>query len=103
MHVKLRVCLYLSLQSIFNLKYDHSILVHILELYTELTWDGRDSDFTWVPGHVSIGGNSAADSAAKDALVGIISGSPAMLALETLLLTMPSLATSRLSSTLSQT
>ena len=30
-----------SLQSIFNLKYDHPILVQILELYTEMTRDGR--------------------------------------------------------------
>ena len=56
-----------SLQSILNLKYDHPILVQILELYTEMTRDG------WVPGHVGIRGNSAADSAAKDALDGYIS------------------------------
>ena len=47
-----------SLQSIFNLKYDHPILVQILELYTEMTRDGREI-FIWVPGHVGIRGNSA--------------------------------------------
>ena len=31
-----------SLQSIFNLKYDHPVLVQILELYTEMTREGRD-------------------------------------------------------------
>ena len=61
---------YLSyLQSIFNLKYDHQIL----ELYTKMTRDGREIVFIWVPGHVGIRGNSAADSAAKDALDGDIS------------------------------
>ena len=62
-----------SLQSIFNLKYDHPALVQILDLYTEMTTDGREIVFIWVPGHVGIRGNSAADSAAKDALDGDIS------------------------------
>ena len=62
-----------SLQSILNLKYDHPVLVQILELYTEMTREGREIVFIWVPGHVGIGGNSAADSAAKDALDGDIS------------------------------
>ena len=62
-----------SLQSILNLKYDHPILVQILELYTEMTREGREIVFVWVPGHVGIRGNSAADSAAKDALDGDIS------------------------------
>ena len=63
----------LSLLSILNLKYDHPILVQILELYTEMTRDGREIVFVWIPGHVGIRGNSAADSAAKNALVGDIS------------------------------
>ena len=57
-----------SLQTILNLKYDHPILVQILELHTEMTRDGGEVVFIWVPGHVGIKGNSAADSAAKDAL-----------------------------------
>ena len=62
-----------SLQSIFNLKYDHPVLVQILELYTEMTRERREIVFIWVPVHVGIRGNSAADSAAKDALDGDIS------------------------------
>ena len=62
-----------SLQSILNLKYHHPVLVQILELYTEMTREGREIVFIWVPGHVGIWGNSAADSAAKDALDGDIS------------------------------
>ena len=34
-----------------------------------MTRDGRGIVFIWVPGHVGIRGNLAADSAAKDALV----------------------------------
>ena len=62
-----------SLQSILNLKYDHPVLVQILELYTKMTREGREIVFIWVPGHVGIRGISAADSAAKDALDGDIS------------------------------
>ena len=36
----------------------------------DLTKDGKEIVFVWVPGHVVIRGNSAADAAAKDALVG---------------------------------
>ena len=62
-----------SLQSILNLKFDHPGLVQILELYTKMTREGREIVFIWVPGHVGIRGNSAADSASKDALDGNIS------------------------------
>ena len=62
-----------SLQSIFNLKYDHPVLVQILELYTEMTREGREIVFIWVPGHVGFRGYSAADPAAKDAVGGDIS------------------------------
>ena len=54
-----------SLQAIFNLKYDHPLLVQLLEVYMELTRDGRETVFIWVPGHVGIRGNSAADSALR--------------------------------------
>ena len=38
-----------------------------------MTREGRKIIFIWVAGHVGIRGNSAADSAAKDALDGNIS------------------------------
>ena len=62
-----------SLKAIFNLKYDHPILVQILELCMDLTKDGKKIVVIWVSGHMGITGNSAADSAANDALVGDIS------------------------------
>ena len=58
--------------AIFNLKSDHHILGQILELYMNLSKDGKDIVFISVPGHVGMKGNSAADSA-KDALDGDIS------------------------------
>ena len=71
-----------SLQSILSLKFDHPVLVQILELYTEMTRNGRERLF--------------------------LSGFPAMLALgeirlQILQLRMPLMATSRLSSSHSQT
>ena len=59
-----------SLKAISNLKFGHPILVEIIHLYMNLTKDGKDIVFVWVPRHVSIGGNSSADSVAKDVLVG---------------------------------
>ena len=40
----------------------------------ELTRDGKEIVFIWVPSHVGIRGHSAADSVAKDALTGDILG-----------------------------
>ena len=39
----------------------------------DLTKDGKEIVFVWVPGYVGIRGSSAADAAAKDALVGNMS------------------------------
>ena len=38
--------------------------------------DRKEIVFIWVPGHLALGGNSATDSAAKDALDGDISDQP---------------------------
>ena len=46
-----------SLQSLLNLKYDHPVLVQILELYTEMTREGREIVFIWVPGHIALDSN----------------------------------------------
>ena len=45
----------------------------IHEMYSQLIQEEREIVFVWVPGHVGIRGNSASDSAAKDALDGGIS------------------------------
>ena len=62
-----------ALQAIHNLKYDNPVLIKIHELYSQLIQEEREIIFVWVPGHVGIRGNYAADSAAKDALNGDIS------------------------------
>ena len=59
-----------SLKPIFNLKYEHPVLVQILELYIDSIKDWKEIVSVWVPGHVGVRGNSSADAAAKDALVG---------------------------------
>ena len=51
------------------MKYDHPLLAKILELHLELQDDGKEIVFIWVPGHVGIRGNTAAE----DALDGYIS------------------------------
>ena len=62
-----------ALEAIHNLKYDHPSLNKIHVLYSQLIHDEREIVFVWVPGYVGTRGNSAADSAAKDALDGDIS------------------------------
>ena len=62
-----------SLQAIHNRKYDVAILTKVHELHSNLLQDEKEILFVWVPGHVGIRGNPAADTAAKDALDGDIS------------------------------
>ena len=53
--------------------YGHPVLAKSLELNLELISDGKEIIFVWVPGHMGIRENLAADSAAKDAIGGDIS------------------------------
>ena len=55
---------------ISNMKYGHPVLAKSLELHLELISDGKEIIFVWVPGHMAIRGNLAADSASKDAIGG---------------------------------
>jgi len=61
---------YLScLQSLQNRDFSHPLIAVILCRVHGLISDGSSVVFMWIPGHVGLAGNSAADSAAKDALL----------------------------------
>ena len=63
-----------SLQAVHDMKYDHPILKQkIHELHSDLLQDEKEIVFVWVPSHVGTRENSAADTAAEDALDGDIS------------------------------
>ena len=49
-------------------KLDHSYLVDFFEQYNELLKEDKHIILAWVPSHVNIKGNEAADKAAKEAL-----------------------------------
>ena len=61
------------LQAIHNLKCDHPVVIKIHELYSQLIQKERGIAFVWVAGHIGIRDNSAADSAAEDAIDGDMS------------------------------
>ena len=56
-----------SLMAIQEKKLDHPYLVDFFEQYTMLCQEGKIIKLAWVPSHVQIKGNDAADTAAKDA------------------------------------
>ena len=56
-----------ALQALGKLKTDHPLLIQIQELLHKINADQKEIVFMWVPGHVGIRGNEAADRAAKEA------------------------------------
>ena len=57
-----------AVQALGKLKTDHPLLIQIQELLHKINADQKEIVFMWVPGHVGIRGNKAADRAAKEAL-----------------------------------
>ena len=57
-----------ALQALGKLKTDHPLLIQIQELLHKININQKEIVFMWVPGHVGIQGNEAADRAAKKAL-----------------------------------
>ena len=61
-----------SLIAIQERKLDHPFLIEFSEWFTMLLSDGKNVELAWIPSHVGIKGNEAADTAAKDALTEVL-------------------------------
>ena len=57
-----------ALKAMENLKSDNPLLIQIQDMLHKIETDQKDIVFMWVPGHVTVHGNEAADRAAKEAL-----------------------------------
>ena len=61
-----------SLMAIQERKLDHPYLIDFFEQFNELRKEDKEITLAWVPSHVNIRGNEAADAAAKEALAEIL-------------------------------
>ena len=57
-----------ALEALKNFKTDHPLLIQIQELLHKINADKKETILIWVPGHIGIQGNEAADRATKEAL-----------------------------------
>ena len=57
-----------ALQKMEKIKTDHPLLIQIQDVLHKIDADQKEINFLWVPGHVGVRGNKAADRAAKEAL-----------------------------------
>ena len=57
-----------ALQALGKLKTGHPLLIQLQYLLQKIDADQKEIVFMWVPGHVGIRVNEAADTAAKEAL-----------------------------------
>ena len=57
-----------SLIAIQERKLDHPFLIDFFEWHTKVFNEGKQVELAWIPSHVGIKGNEAADTAAKEAL-----------------------------------
>ena len=60
------------LQALSSFKHSHPIILQICEMYNSLVQQNKSILFCWIPSHMGIKGNEAADAAAKAALQNVV-------------------------------